>query len=431
MPNTGREAIAISIYNVMVVMMADSERLTGWAFADRGMILLDEYRIQSGASGSLSLTRQATASLENLFDGIGKRASIMRLRYLLFCMWIAMAGMLEHSVAVEVGVTSDFSTGRQGWEGSGLEVGSSGGPTGNNDSYLKISADGMPGPGSRWATYIKQPNWIGDFKTAGITSLDVDVTNNQSSPVPLDLRLVLFGPSTTSNRWTSKTSLSVPKDGKWHRLSFPISVDELQRVQGNATFDAMISNVVQLQLRHDSGSPSAQGTPVTASGGIDNVTLRGPAFLPSDFDRNGVRNVEDLNLLLGEVRAGTNQKNFDRTEDGFVDINDIIASATWRADFNTYIGDANLDGEFNTSDFVILFQAGQYEDAVSNNSKWQTGDWNGDGDFNTRDLLFAFQEGGFEQGPRVVVQIPEPASGSLMAGCLLLLVGKLRKRMDR
>lgn len=82
---------------------------------------------------------------------------------------------------------------------------------------------------------------------------------------------------------------------------------------------------------------------------------------------------------------------------------------------NTWVGDANLDGEFNSSDFVEVFQAGQYEDGTPGNSSWRTGDWNGDGDFGSGDFVVAFQDGGFEVGPRQAVAVPEPSSAILLA----------------
>jgi hypothetical protein len=57
------------------------------------------------------------------------------------------------------------------------------------------------------------------------------------------------------------------------------------------------------------------------------------------------------------------------------------------------VGDSNLDGRFDSGDLVLVFQAGQYEDAVAGNSSWAAGDWNGDGEFTTADLVLAFQLG--------------------------------------
>jgi hypothetical protein len=56
-------------------------------------------------------------------------------------------------------------------------------------------------------------------------------------------------------------------------------------------------------------------------------------------------------------------------------------------------GDANHDGIFNSSDLVLVFVAGEYEDGVGLNSTWEEGDWNGDGDFTTADLVAAFVAG--------------------------------------
>ena len=59
-------------------------------------------------------------------------------------------------------------------------------------------------------------------------------------------------------------------------------------------------------------------------------------------------------------------------------------------------GDANLDGSFDSTDLVVVFQAGEYEDEVTGNSTWEEGDWNGDSEFDSGDLVRAFQAGHYE-----------------------------------
>lgn len=61
-----------------------------------------------------------------------------------------------------------------------------------------------------------------------------------------------------------------------------------------------------------------------------------------------------------------------------------------------YAGDANLDGVFNSTDLVLVFQAGKYETGQA--AVWATGDWNEDGVFNSSDLVLAFQEGHYADG---------------------------------
>jgi hypothetical protein len=94
-----------------------------------------------------------------------------------------------------------------------------------------------------------------------------------------------------------------------------------------------------------------------------------------------------------------------------------------------WFGDADLDGQFNSSDLVSVLASGHYEDSLPGNSTWTTGDWNGDGDFTTSDLITALADGGYEQGPRLVVgAVPEP-SRMLLLMALLMILPMRRKRL--
>ncbi|MCA9171058.1 MAG: hypothetical protein KDB23_25470 [Planctomycetales bacterium] len=75
----------------------------------------------------------------------------------------------------------------------------------------------------------------------------------------------------------------------------------------------------------------------------------------------------------------------------------------------TWVGDTNLDGQFDTADLVHVLNAGEYEDAIDGNSTWATGDWSGDREFNSADFVLAFQDGGFDNGQRAAfAAVPEP-----------------------
>lgn len=94
-------------------------------------------------------------------------------------------------------------------------------------------------------------------------------------------------------------------------------------------------------------------------------------------------------------------------------------------------GDADGDGRFDTNDFVKVFQAGEYEDAIADNSDWTEGDWTGDLDFGSDDFIAAFQGGNYEQpsilpARTAVAIVPEPTS--LAAWGLLLTAWFLRRR---
>ena len=88
---------------------------------------------------------------------------------------------------------------------------------------------------------------------------------------------------------------------------------------------------------------------------------------------------------------------------GGATIADGQGEATILTDDHTLIpqaGDANGDGLFNSSDLVQVFQRGEYEDDIEDNSVWEDGDWDGDGDFTSSDLVMAFQTGLYEVQPQ-------------------------------
>ena len=119
--------------------------------------------------------------------------------------------------------------------------------------------------------------------------------------------------------------------------------------------------------------------------------------LKGDFDRDQRLTVRDVNLLCRGLRAG--DVGFDANGDGVVDTRDLDEMI--QTLLRTKAGDANLDGRFNSTDFVSIFQAGQYEDLTRSNSRWETGDWNCDGEFNTQDFVIAFQTGGYTAAARI------------------------------
>ncbi|MCA9172522.1 MAG: PEP-CTERM sorting domain-containing protein, partial [Planctomycetales bacterium] len=110
---------------------------------------------------------------------------------------------------------------------------------------------------------------------------------------------------------------------------------------------------------------------------------------------------------------------------GIVDLDD---HAHWVHELkHTWLGDANLDGEFNTADFVSAFSLGGYEQDTY--AGWADGDWNGDERFGTSDLIAAFQDGGYENGPRAaVVAVPEPSTICLLSMAAFTAILQWRRR---
>ena len=106
--------------------------------------------------------------------------------------------------------------------------------------------------------------------------------------------------------------------------------------------------------------------------------------LKGDYNRNGSLDAADLDLQAAAIVSGANPATFDLNSDSQVNLADRLVWVNTLK--KTWIGDADLNGVFNTSDFVTVFQ-----------------------------------EGGYEAGPRAATQaVPEPSTGLLLGLGLLL-----------
>ena len=161
---------------------------------------------------------------------------------------------------------------------------------------------------------------------------------------------------------------------------------------------------------------SVINTQARADGLLRYLSILPLTELAGDFDGDGLLARQDVDWLQRTIVADRSQPEFDLTGDDLVNKDDV---RFWVTDLkHTYFGDANLDGEFASSDLVNIFVAGEYEDDIEGNSTWAEGDWDSDGDFTSSDLVLAFVEGGYEQGPRAAV--PEPAPCAVMLGIAML-----------
>lgn len=149
------------------------------------------------------------------------------------------------------------------------------------------------------------------------------------------------------------------------------------------------------------------------------IMMGGGNRAPGDFDGDGELTAADIDTLSAAIRDGLTDRIFDLNEDGSVNGLDRIV---WVEDIKkTFFGDSNLDGEFNSNDFVTVFIPGEYEDNVPNNSSWATGDWNGDSEFSSSDFVVAFTGAGYEQGPRLTA-VPEPSAAAWTMLCVVLVI---------
>ncbi len=143
---------------------------------------------------------------------------------------------------------------------------------------------------------------------------------------------------------------------------------------------------------------------------ISSVSL----LLPGDYNRNRTLDGADLDLQADAIFLGKDPPAFDLTGDGFVDPQD---RSFWIHElFDTWYGDADLNGQFDSQDFIDVFIAGKYETGAR--ATWGEGDWDGNTVFDSWDVIAAFIDGGYESAHRArMASVPEPSAA------LLALIG--------
>ncbi len=165
---------------------------------------------------------------------------------------------------------------------------------------------------------------------------------------------------------------------------------------------------------------------IALANGESPLNIKIPSVLPGDYNSNGELDAGDLDLQAAAIAGGLDPPEFDLTGDGSVNGDDRIF---WLHDLkSTWVGDADLNGLFDSGDFVAVFVEGLYETGEA--AGWAQGDWNADLVFDSGDFVAAFIDGGYEIGafPGAVQAVPEPSSVVLV---LLGLAGLLMRTRHR
>jgi hypothetical protein len=169
--------------------------------------------------------------------------------------------------------------------------------------------------------------------------------------------------------------------------------------------------------------------------GIDNVSLGLLESVDSagDFNKDGVLDVADVDLLTAEIAGGTTESTFDLSGDGVVDDADLKTWLSEAAEHNGFsvaylAGDSDLDGSVDAGDLNNL--ALNWRQDVS---LWSAGDFNADGSVDAGDLneLALKWRQSIPLASAVSAPVPEPSAWLLALFGLSLVWRRPRRSSGR
>ncbi len=187
---------------------------------------------------------------------------------------------------ITAGFINDFEDGStQGWITNLLGNGglppevlptnvSSGGPTGANDNYLRLTSLGGSGAGSRLVA-INPMSWGGNYLDAGITHIQFDAINLGQTDIALRFLLEDPNMSPPTNIAVSSAAATLFAGGGWQSIVLPLfGAGGLTPVMG--TVEGALTNATVARIYH-STTATFPGESTLASLGIDNIRAVGDA----------------------------------------------------------------------------------------------------------------------------------------------------------
>jgi hypothetical protein len=175
------------------------------------------------------------------------------------------------SAAVIVGQVDNFEDGTlQNWTAGATNPNpptniATGGPAGVNDNYIRLLSNGLSA-GGKLVAFNPTAQWAGDYITAGVGAIQMQV-NNQGATA-LTLRLIFV--NNVGQSLGTVADVNVPAGSGWTSVSFPLTPANLS----GGTFSSVMSSVTELNLVHSPSMITTRSSSpnVVAQLGVDNVT---------------------------------------------------------------------------------------------------------------------------------------------------------------
>lgn len=198
-------------------------------------------------------------------------------------LWVVCASCLALSqslLALPSFNLADFADDLEGWEPNDPWVRSDIDGIGSGNPYLKIEPNGIGGRGSRMITFNIDSEWTGDYVSAGVTGIRMDVTNRIGSD-PLYLRIVIgnrANPQQTGGSWwISESAITITAGSDWSTYQLPLAESDMKRVGnlegevGTDSYAETLSDVKNIRILSAIIGQNPIGDLFLGEVGIDNI----------------------------------------------------------------------------------------------------------------------------------------------------------------
>lgn len=190
---------------------------------------------------------------------------------------LLIAGSLP---AVTIGQVDDFEDGTtMGWgvPGDPPSPPANAEEAGGNNFLMLVANGVLSGAGSRLSV-LNSVQWAGDYTTAGVAGITMDVNNFGPQDVFLRLLLEDFDGVGPPVNLALTDAAFVPAGSGWTMIQFALAPEALTVLIGDA--NTVLANVDTLRIFHnpdpDFPGPGAGIPTVTAMVGVDNITATVP-----------------------------------------------------------------------------------------------------------------------------------------------------------
>ena len=142
-----------------------------------------------------------------------------------------------------------------------------GGPSGGGDNYLSYTAD----TSVRMIIFNRDKQWSGDYVSAGVKAIQMDVRNDSDSEFQLRM-----GFNNAVGRagtwWVSGEAVVVPASSEWVTVVIPVSQSALTRVFGSDDYTSVMSDVRSVRIL-SSALPDYRGDRIDGTLCLDNISV--------------------------------------------------------------------------------------------------------------------------------------------------------------